>query len=86
MYGYDGMSANIEEIEHTIASTPDQDGLYQLKNWDDEIIDEEQYTKAQLTSMLEECNGYLNEEQEAMKVINIFFPQCERGELNTGDY
>lgn len=86
MFGHDSMSANIEEIEHTIATTPDDNGLYQLKNWDDEIIDEEQYTKDELIRMLEECNGYLSEEHDAMKMINIFFPQCERGELNTGDY
>jgi len=86
MYGYDGMSTNIEELKHTIASTPDEDGLYQLKNWDDEIIDEEKFTKAELMSMLEEINGYQAAEDEAMKMINIFFPQCERGELNTGDY
>lgn len=86
MYGYDGMSANIEELEHTTTSTPDEDGLYQLKNWDDEIIDEEKFTKAELMSMLEEINGYRATEDESMKMINIFFPQCERGELNTGDY
>jgi hypothetical protein len=86
MYGYDGMAANAEVLEHSISLNPDEDGLYQLKDWDDEIVDEEQYTKAELTSMLEEINGYQTAEDQAMKVINIFFPQCERGELNTGDY
>jgi len=86
MYGYDGMAANAEVLEHSISLNPDEDGLYQLKNWDDEIVDEEQFTKDELISMLEESIGYRNEEEEAMKVINIFFPQCERGELNTGDY
>jgi len=86
MYGNDGMSANNEEIEHSLHLEPNKDGLYQLRNWDDEVVDEEQYTKEELISMLEESNGYQNDESEAMKVINIFFPQCERGELNTGDY
>lgn len=86
MYDYDGMLANHEQIEHSIDLPPDGDGLYQLKNWDDEIIDEEKFTKAELISMLEEINGYQAAEDEAMKMINIFFPQCERSELNTGDY
>jgi hypothetical protein len=86
MFSNDSMTANPDVIEHSIGSNPDEDGLYQLTDWNGEIVDEEQFTKDELISMLEESIGYRNEEEEAMKVINIFFPQCERGELNTGDY
>lgn len=86
MFGYDSMLANMEVIEHSIGLEPDKDGMYQLKDWDGRIVDDEQFTKDELLAMLEECNSYQNDENEAMKVINTFFPQCERGELNTGDY
>ncbi len=86
MYGYDGMLANAEVIEHSLGLSPDENGMYQLKDWDDDVVDEGYFTKDELVSMLKESNGYQNEEDEAMKVINVFFPQCERGELNTGDY
>lgn len=86
MYSYDNMAGNLEEIEHTVHSGPNENGVYQLKNWDDEIIDEEEYSKEQMDAMLNEINEYQAQEDESMKIINIFFPQCERCELNTGDY
>lgn len=86
MYNYDGMLANHEQIDHSIDLPPNDDGLYQLKDWDDQILSEERFTKDELVSMLEEINGYQAAEDEAMKVINVFFPQCERFELSTGDY
>lgn len=86
MYSYDNMAGSLEEIEHTVNSGPNENGVYQLKNWDNEIIDEEEYSKEQMDAMLNEINEYQAQEDESMKIINIFFPQCERGELNTGDY
>ena len=86
MYNYDGMMANQEQIEHTLDSGPNENGVYQLKNWENEILDEEDYSKEQIVELLEEINGYQAEEDDSMKMINLFFPQCERGELNTGDY
>lgn len=86
MYDYDGMLANLEQIDHSIGLPPNDDGLYQLKDWDDQILDEEKFTKDELISMLEEIKGYQAAEDEAMKVINVFFPQCERIEISTGDY
>ena len=86
MFGYDGMLTNPGVIEHSIDLDPDEEGLYQLIDWDGRLVDDEKFTKDELISMLEECNGYQSNEEEAMKVINTFFPQCERGELSTGDY
>lgn len=86
MYDYDGMLANHEQIEYSIGLPPSDDGLYQLKDWDDQILNDQKFTKGELVSMLEEIKGYQAEEDEAMNMIHVFFPQCERGELNTGDY
>lgn len=86
MFSYDNMAGNQEQIENTIEAGPNENGVYQLINWDDEIIDEEEYSKEQMDDMLKEINEYQADEDESMRVINIFFPQCERGELNTGDY
>jgi hypothetical protein len=50
------------------------------------VNEDEGFTKNSLLSMVEQINAYQAQEDESMKMINIFFPQCERGELNTGDY
>jgi hypothetical protein len=75
-----------EYIEQTLHSGPNENGFYQLKNWEDEILDVEEYTKEQIVELLKESKGYQAEIDDALRMINIFFPQCERGELNTGDY
>ena len=49
-------------------------------------INDEGFTKEELIQMLEEANGYLNDVDKSIEVINIFFPQCDQGDLNTGDY
>lgn len=86
MYGYDGMQANLEEIEHTLDSGPNEEGFYELRNWDDELLDEEQFSKEEIMNMLNEAQQYRKDENESMRMINIFFPECDRSELNTGDY
>jgi len=86
MFGYDGMQVNLEQIEHTLDSGPNEDGFYQLKNWENEILDEEQYSKDEIISMLNEAQQYRKDENDSMCMINIFFPECDRSDLNTGDY
>lgn len=86
MYNYDSMLANQDQIEHSLELPPNDDGMYQLKDWDGCLIDDEEYTKDELVSMLNEIKSYQIAEDEAMDMINNFFPHCERGELNTGDY
>ena len=86
MFEYDNMPANQEEIENTIDLGPNENGAYQLKNWIGEVIDEEEYSKEEMDDMLKEINDYQIDEDESMRVVKIFFPQCERCELNTGDY
>ena len=48
--------------------------------------DDEGYTTEQINEFIEKYREYQQYEDEAMKMIKVFFPQCERGELNTGDY
>jgi hypothetical protein len=86
MFRYDNIQANEEYIEHTLDSGPNEGGVYQLKNWENEILDEEEYSREQIVELLKESKGYQAEIDDALKVINLFFPQCERAELNTGDY
>ncbi len=86
MYNNDGMMANQEQIEYTLDSGPNQLGVYQLKSTEDEILDDEEYSKEQLVGLLNEINEYQAEEDNSMKTINIFFPDCYQGDLNTGDY
>jgi hypothetical protein len=86
LFRYDSIEANEEYIEHTLDSGPNESGIYKLKNWENEILDEEEYSRDQIVELLKESKGYQAEIDDALRVINLFFPQCERGELNTGDY
>jgi hypothetical protein len=86
MFRYDGIEANEEQIEYTLDSGPNESGVYKLKNWVNEIIDEDEYSRERIVELLMESKGYQAEIDDALRVINLFFPQCERGELNTGDY
>jgi hypothetical protein len=86
MYSYDNMEFNLEQIENALASEPNEDGEYHLEDGSGLVNEDEGFTKNSLLSMVEQINAYQAQEDESMKMINIFFPQCERGELNTGDY
>lgn len=86
MYNYDSTIANQDQLEHTLDSGPNQLGVYQLKSFEGEILDDEEYSKEEVIQLLEEIIEYQKEEDDSMKVINIFFPQCYQGDLNTGDY
>ena len=48
--------------------------------------DEDGYTKEDLEGYIEEYTDAQRREDEAMKVIRIFFPTHDWWELNTGDY
>jgi len=86
MFRYDSMEANEEYLEYTLDSGPNERGNYQLKNWEDEVLDDEEYSREQIVELLKESKSYQAEIDNALKVINVFFPHCNRGELNTGDY
>lgn len=87
MYRYDNHLCVLEEVEYSLECQPNEDGYYYLRDLGGKIIDEEElYTREDLEMMREEMAEYEAIETESMKMINCFFPQCERGELNTGDY
>ena len=48
--------------------------------------DEDGYTKEDLEGYIEEYADAQRRQDEAMKVIRIFFPAHDWWELNTGDY
>jgi hypothetical protein len=81
MFENDSLPGSEDEISIAIDAGPSEDGFYYIKG-----VDDEKYTKDELTQLLSKYEDLQTGEDKAMKMINIFFPQCERGELNTGDY
>ena len=58
-------------------------------NEDGKIVHEDdgkEYTKGEIEEIIKEYDKLLNDQDGYMKVINFFFPQCEPGDLGTGDY
>jgi len=73
-------------LEHTLDAGPGDDGLFYIKSWDDELLDDEGYSREDLTDMVDRYRQSQEAEETALKMVRVFFPQCERAELNTGDY
>ena len=86
MFNHDDMLANSEQIRYTIRLGSDENNFYQLKDTEQNLIDEKKFTKQEITALLEQINSYESDKDQAMKKINIFFPYCDLSELNTGDY
>ena len=86
MFNHDDMLANSEQIRYTIRLGPDENNFYQLKDTEQNLIDEKKFTKQEITGLLEQINSYESAADQAMKKIHIFFPYCDQSELNTGDY
>jgi hypothetical protein len=86
MSNRDGMLANSEQIRYTIGLGPDEKDFYQLKDTEQNLIDQRKFNKQEITALLEQINSYESDEDKAMKKIHIFFPYCDQSELNTGDY
>ncbi len=80
MYEYDSLPGNEELVEWSLDEENTKDGLHYIEG------EEEGYTTDQINLLLEKYRKYQADEDEAMKMIRVFFPKCERGELNTGDY
>lgn len=80
MYEYDNLPGNEESVEWALDEENTRDGLHYIEGGD------EGYTTDQINEFLEKYREYQADEDESMKMIKVFFPQCERGELNTGDY
>jgi hypothetical protein len=81
MYEYDNLRGNVETVSTAIDSGPSEDGFYYIEDEDDVG-----YTESEIKELLNDYNELQAGEDKAMKMIKVFFPQCQRGELNTGDY
>jgi hypothetical protein len=84
MYNFDS-APDQDKLEHALDLGPNQFGVYQLMSSRGEILDDE-YSKEEIVELLEQIIVSEKEEEDSMKVINIFFPECYQGDLNTGDY
>ena len=73
--------ASKEIILMAIDSGPSEDGFYYIDGTDDVS-----YTENAINDLLKQSNDLQEGEDKAMAMNNTFFPQCERGELNKGDY
>lgn len=82
----DHLPGNIEYVEMALDRGPDDDGLYYIKDYDDDKVDDEGYQREQLEDIKDEFIYADEREKEAAKMINIFFPDLDISELNTGDY
>ena len=82
MFDYDNLPSNSEMVEGVLDDEPKEDGLY----YPDEDCEDDGYTREEIENFIEQYEDAQSRVDEAMKMINVFFPQCERGELNTGDY
>lgn len=80
MYAYDNLPGNEESVEWALDEENTRDGLHYIEG------DDEGYTTDKINEFLEKYRENQADVDEAMKMIKVFFPQCERGDLNTGDY
>ena len=80
MFDWDHLPHNPEMLEIALDEGAKSDGLYYVED------DEDGYTKEDLEGYIEEYADAQRREDEAMKVIRIFFPAHDWWELNTGDY
>jgi hypothetical protein len=80
MFRHDNLPGNEDLIAFALDEENTRDGLHYIEGED------EGYTTDQINEFIEKYQEYEAYEDEAMKMIKVFFPQCERGELSTGDY
>lgn len=85
MYNYDS-TPDRDKLQHTLDSGPNQHGVYQLKSLDGEVLNDDEYSNEEIIELLDQIIVAEKDEEDSMKVINIFFPECYQGDLNTGDY
>lgn len=80
MFQYAHLPYDEYAINIALDDGPKSDGLYYVDG------DNEGLTKEEIEEFLEQYTDCQNRGDDALKVINAFFPQCQWGDLNTGDY
>jgi hypothetical protein len=84
MYNYDSAPEK-DALENSLKSGPDNFGIYYLKDITGEILDDE-YSKEEIIELLDQMVESEIEGVNSMRLINVFFPECCQGDLNTGNY
>jgi hypothetical protein len=79
MFDYDQVPHNGDMFHIAYAEGPKPDGLFYVEDY------EEGYSQEEVEDFLERFTDSQARGEKALKVIQAFFPQCEWGELNTGD-
>lgn len=80
MYDWDHLPHNPDMLHVALSEGAKSDGLYYVED------DENGYSKEDLERYIEEFADAQKRQDEAMKVLRIFFPTHDWWELNTGDY
>jgi len=80
MFEFDHLPGSFESINQALNKENIKDGLHYIEGED------EGYTTDEINQLIIEYDFNNDNLNEALKKIRIFFPQCEIGELNTGDY
>lgn len=80
IYKYDHLPGNEELAIFALKNQNVDDGLYYIEG------DEMGYTEHEIQEFIDQYQEYREQQDKAMNMIRVFFPQCERGELDTGDY
>ena len=80
MYEYDNLPGNEELVELALDDTNTRNGLHYIEG------DNKGYSNREIQELIAKYHDLRRQEDEAMKMIKVFFPHCDRGELNTGDY
>ena len=69
-----------EDIDQALNKENIKDGLHYIEG------ENEGYTTTEINQLIIKYDFNNDNLNEALEKIRIFFPQCEIGELNTGDY
>ena len=80
MFEFDHLPGSFESINQALNKENIKDGLHYIEGED------EGYTTDEINQLIIEYDFNNDNLNEALEKIRIFFPQCEIGELNTGDY
>jgi hypothetical protein len=80
------LPGNLEFIEKSLDQGPDNDGLYYIRDDFDDLIVSQGYELEEIENFKSQFIEAEEMEEEAVKMIRVFFPDIDISELNTGDY
>ena len=80
IFDFDQLPGSFESIGQALNKENIKDGLHYIEG------ENEGYTTNEINQLIIKYDFNNDNLNEALEKIRIFFPQCEIGELNTGDY